>query len=135
MKQEDLNDICEIEKECFEKNYSLNTVKKELENKSKQMFKLTLKNKIVGYCLFSKVDDEAELERICVVKKFRKLGLASLLFSTAVKQLKIKTCNLEVNKKNKIAIKLYKKLGFEEVGERKNYYGDGQDALLMAKAF
>lgn len=43
-----------------------------------------------------------------------------------------KKINLEVNEKNIIAINLYKKFGFEQVGLRKKYYND-QDAVLMSK--
>ena len=38
---------------------------------------------------------------------------------------------LEVNKKNEIAINLYRKYGFKIVGDRKNYYGIDQDAYIM----
>jgi ribosomal-protein-alanine N-acetyltransferase len=40
---------------------------------------------------------------------------------------------LEVRAGNKAAISLYHKLGFAEVGKRKAYYSDGEDALLMQK--
>ena len=39
---------------------------------------------------------------------------------------------LEVRMSNRAAQKLYAKLGFVEVGERRRYYNDnGEDALLM----
>ena len=44
----------------------------------------------------------------------------------------IKTINLEVSSKNIVAINLYKKYGFEEVGRRKNYYKD-VDGILFTK--
>ena len=40
--------------------------------------------------------------------------------------------NLEVSSINDVAIKLYKKWGFKQVGCRKNYYGDS-DGLLFSK--
>ncbi len=40
--------------------------------------------------------------------------------------------NLEVNSNNIKAINLYKKFGFKQVGNRKNYYSDG-DGLLLTK--
>ena len=43
----------------------------------------------------------------------------------------ISKINLEVNSKNFIAINLYKKFGFQQVGKRKNYYKDG-DAILFS---
>ena len=44
----------------------------------------------------------------------------------------ISNINLEVNSSNNIAISLYKKWGFEQVGNRKNYYKDN-DGLLFSK--
>jgi len=41
---------------------------------------------------------------------------------------------LEVRRTNRAARALYTKLGFIEVGDRKNYYQlEGEDAILMAK--
>jgi len=38
---------------------------------------------------------------------------------------------LEVNPKNKAAIALYAKIGFEKTGILKGYYSDGADAMTM----
>ena len=38
--------------------------------------------------------------------------------------------NLEVNSNNNVAIKLYKKYGFEQVGNRKNYYENGDRFII-----
>ena len=40
---------------------------------------------------------------------------------------------LEVNENNIKALKLYKKIGFEEISKRKNYYGKNEDAIIMMK--
>ncbi len=42
-----------------------------------------------------------------------------------------KTLSLEVKENNQKAISLYKKMGFYEVCKRKNYYRDGQTAIVM----
>ena len=42
---------------------------------------------------------------------------------------------LEVNEKNKEALKLYKKIGFEEISIRKNYYGKDENAVIMIKYY
>ena len=47
---------------------------------------------------------------------------------------------LEVRPSNTAAVALYRKLGYEEIGVRKNYYpadpqlGTREDALVMAKS-
>ena len=47
-------------------------------------------------------------------------------------EIKIKQINLEVSSNNSIAINLYKKYGFQEVGRRKKYYGN-YDGILFTK--
>ena len=39
--------------------------------------------------------------------------------------------SLEVRITNVVAQHVYKKLGFQYGGKRKNYYGEGEDALVM----
>ena len=43
-----------------------------------------------------------------------------------------KECYLEVRESNLPAIKLYRKLGFKAARTIRNYYADGENALLMA---
>lgn len=40
---------------------------------------------------------------------------------------------LEVNTENEIAINLYKKYGFKNLGKRKKYYNNTFDAYIMTK--
>ena len=45
-----------------------------------------------------------------------------------------KSILLEVNENNFSAIKLYRKNNFKEISVRKNYYGTGQNALIMIRS-
>lgn len=72
---------------------------------------------------------------IVVKKDERNKGIGSSLLKEIIhiaKKLKAKTITLEVNENNEPAIKLYKKYGFEQVGLRKKYYNNKEDAILMA---
>jgi len=77
---------------------------------------------------------------ISIKKDFRGLGLGEKLLKKAItdgaKKFNLRIITLEVLKINKIAINLYKKLGFEKVGVLKNgakYYDRYEDAVIMAK--
>ena len=62
--------------------------------------------------------------------------LASSIISEAKKKLKIKIVTLGVSHRNKIAIKLYEKLGFKYAGTIKkglNFFGRYDDDILMVK--
>ena len=94
----------------------------------------TTEGEVVGYCGASFVIDEAEVGNLCVAGKYRREGIAKKVMAGVFERLKekgVKTLFLEVNKENMPALKLYEMLGFETYGSRKDYYGQGQDALLL----
>ena len=66
-------------------------------------------------------------------KQYRGNGLSSILKKKLIECAKLNGClsiNLEVSSSNEVAINLYKKFGFKQVGIRSNYYGKS-DALLF----
>lgn len=96
-------------------------------------------DQIIGICVFSRVLDEAEILQIFVRHEKQRNGYATILLEQVCQLLQIQQVNqifLEVMVGNTSAINLYEKLGFNVIGNRKNYYKvDGKyiDALLMAK--
>ena len=88
------------------------------------------------YLLF----DECELLNITVKSEFQKKGFGELMLKdlfSECRKANIANIFLEVRKSNLVAIKLYKKIGFNEIGVRNNYYQnrDGkEDAILMGLA-
>ena len=78
--------------------------------------------------------DECELLYIAVDQAERGKGFAKMLMEHCHKELAAlgaKSFFLEVRKSNAVAIALYKKLGYEKISERKKYYSDGEDAMVM----
>ena len=66
-------------------------------------------------------------------KNYRNKGVGTLLLRELIsicKEFKANSIFLEVSEDNEPAIKLYKKLGFENVGIRKNYYKD-KNGIVM----
>lgn len=97
-----------------------------------------LDNELVGFLIINPIASEAELEEICVDARFRQQGIAKTMLLSAFEQLaktNITKLQLEVREKNTAAITLYKSLGFDLSGRRKNYYNDcgstGEDALIF----
>jgi ribosomal-protein-alanine N-acetyltransferase len=74
---------------------------------------------------------------VAVHPDFRRRGIAEALVNRLVEELKAidsHSLTLEVRASNVPAISLYEKLGFSEVGRRKNYYRNPrEDALIMRK--
>lgn len=99
---------------------------------------IVVKNKdniIIAFAGIKKILDEVELMNIVVNKHFRNQYIASSLLEYLISYCQkdnVHIFNLEVNIKNSIAIKLYKKYNFIEVGLRKKYYKNTDDAILMS---
>lgn len=96
-----------------------------------------------AYCILFPAVDELHLLNITVSPHLRKLGLGQRMMAAiegVAAQQKMPRIILEVRPTNTAAITLYQKLGYEQIGVRKNYYpanpetGSREDALVMAKS-
>jgi ribosomal-protein-alanine acetyltransferase len=90
--------------------------------------------KVVGYLITQWVLDEIHILNIAVRREFRRQGVAAellnFLFQSGAGR-RIKSVYLEVRESNDAARTLYAKFGFSELGIRKSYYQDGENALVM----
>lgn len=131
--KEYLIDIAHIENMVMHNPWSLNSFTTSL-NENTFGFYLRFEDKPVAYLWAQKIGDEAELYKIAVIESFQRRGIAEKLlnefFKECVKE-NIAKVYLEVGSKNCKALNLYKKQGFTGSGRRKNYYGKGNDALLL----
>jgi [ribosomal protein S18]-alanine N-acetyltransferase len=92
---------------------------------------------LVGYALFRRVLDEAELLRLAVAPSRRRLGLAAALVEGGLAELRASDCAvafLEVREDNAGAIGFYEANGWHRAGRRTRYYPDGADALLYRRS-
>ncbi|WP_022846423.1 ribosomal protein S18-alanine N-acetyltransferase [Desulfurobacterium sp. TC5-1] len=91
--------------------------------------------KIVGFVLYWIVEDEVEIHAIIVSENYRRRSIGTALMTSIIEELKRIgkpfTIFLEVSEKNFPAINLYKKFGFKKVAERKKYYRNGDNALVL----
>jgi ribosomal-protein-alanine N-acetyltransferase len=91
-------------------------------------------NDLQGFILCRLAADEGEILTIAVAPRKRRKGLAARLLGASIARLSAlgaKSLFLEVEAENTAARALYKRFGFEVVGERKSYYrkADGTTAL------
>jgi [ribosomal protein S18]-alanine N-acetyltransferase len=136
MKEEDIDQILEVEHASFTTPWSREAFYNEIyNNKFAVYIVLEENNKIIGYCGTWVVIDEAHITNVAVLPEYRgrKLGEALMrkLMSVA-REMGAKSMTLEVRVTNHVAQSLYRKLGFQNGGIRKNYYSDNQeDGLVM----
>ncbi len=93
-----------------------------------------------GYAIARCAAGEADLIVIAVDRKARRKGVAATLLGMLIKCLQRRNTEqlfLEVRASNAAAIACYSKLGFEEIGCRRNYYplsgGGREDALVFRR--
>jgi ribosomal-protein-alanine N-acetyltransferase len=90
---------------------------------------------IAGFAGLWFVLDEAHVVTIGLREVDRTKGIGELLLISGIEQAvenDSRVVTLEVRKSNTVAIELYRKYGFQEVGLRRRYYSDnGEDAVIM----
>ncbi len=95
--------------------------------------------RLVGFAIMAISSEESHLLNIGVNKDFRGSGFGEKILKKMIIAAEVmgsKKIILEVRVSNKIAYRLYEKLGFHEIGERKKYYRlpEGrEDAYVMSK--
>ncbi len=136
MTVEDIDQICIIEEESFSSPWTAAAFYNEIVNNHfAQYVVMEWEGQVIGYGGMWTIIDEAHITNIAIRPQFRgkRLGERLLLelqtlacFYGAVKM------TLEVRVSNKIAQRLYEKMGFSAAGFRKAYYSDNQeDAIIM----
>lgn len=138
MNLQDLENIKDCLLTDFDNFWSYNILKQELENGKSKYFVAKQENEIVGFAGILLIIDQVNIMNIVVKKDKRNFGIGSLLLEEIIRYSKIHNATsitLEVNEKNIAAIKLYKKYGFKQVGLRRKYYNNEDNAILMDLVF
>lgn len=97
------------------------------------------KRRVAGFAMLRLLGDDVELMTIAVDPKYRGKGVGAALLKACFEDLMMTASRrmiLEVAADNPAAIRLYSKLGFEKLSERKGYYArpDGQPATALVMA-
>ena len=131
--------VAELEKICFNDPWSENSIASELNNKLSLWYVAVEDEQVVGYVGSQTVLGETDMMNIAVHPDHRKHGIATQLIETLIQGLIEQNSHslmLEVRDSNEAAKTLYRKLGFDEVGVRKNYYRNPREnALILRKEF
>ena len=137
MNSSHVDQIAQLEKLCFSDPWSANSIATELDNKLAFWLVATEEERVAGYIGSQTVMDETDMMNVAVHPDYRRKGIAEALVNTLVERLQkmgSHCLTLEVRASNVTAITLYEKLGFSEIGRRKNYYRNPrEDALILRK--
>lgn len=129
--------IAELEKLCFNDPWSQNSIASELGNKLSLWLVAEENGNVLGYVGSQTVLGETDMMNIATHPDYRKKGIGTSLINALIDVLAEQGSHslmLEVRASNDPAISVYKKLGFDEIGRRKNYYRNPkEDALILRK--
>ena len=130
--------VAAIEKECFGVDaWSEKSVASELTNKLSLWLVAVDGDRVAGYIGSQTVCDETDMMNVAVTGDYRRQGLGEKLVLALVEELKAlgsHCLTLEVRDSNTPARTLYEKLGFQQIGLRKNYYRNPrEDAHILRK--
>lgn len=138
MTKEHLEKIKDILQEQFDEFWNKNVLEKELENPLSEYLVAIENEEVVGFVGIWQPLDEGHITNIVTKKDKRGQHIGTKMLEEIINLAKtknLKCLTLEVNEHNEPAIKLYKKYNFVEVGKRKKYYNNTDDAIIMTLEF
>ncbi|MGL4617147.1 MAG: GNAT family N-acetyltransferase [Mycoplasmoidaceae bacterium] len=126
--------IIDIESNEFSYSYkNFEKIVDLINDKSHKFILLKYKEKIIFYCIYVLLVDEIEIYKVWVNKNQRRSGLAHSIMSWILFKKNVNQIVAEVREENTVGRSFYKKLGFEEVRIRKNYYYDNSSCVTLIK--
>lgn len=136
--ESDLEEVMAIEKSCYSQPWSCDMMLQEIANPVSRFICYVENQKICGYLCYWYVLGEVEILNLATDVGMQRRGIAESLIKyafAAEDEGELTGAFLEVRSGNLKAIALYEKLGFRKTGVRRSYYRNGEDAILMTKAF
>ena len=134
MEQTHVGQVAMLEKVCFSDPWSEKSVASELENPLSLWLVALDGDVVAGYIGSQSVMGESDMMNVAVATEYRRQGVAAALVTALVEELARsgnQSLTLEVRVSNTPAIALYEKLGFSQVGCRKNYYRNPKEDALI----
>lgn len=131
----DLDKIMALEKTLFVDAWSRRSYEYEIrENRYSLPVVLELDGKMIGHAVAWHVFDEFHIATLGIHPDFQRQGWGSYLLKLLLSMSDgAAFVLLEVRKSNTAALRLYEKFGFIPLRIRRNYYRDGEDAIVMRK--
>ena len=128
--------VAALEKLCFADPWSLSSIASELNNPLALWLVAVEDGDLIGYIGSQSVMGESDMMNVAVHPDHRRKGVGEMLVLALCEALSGENTSLalEVRSSNAPAISLYEKLGFVQVGLRRNYYRNPkEDALILRK--
>ena len=141
MNADHLESLERLERICFSRPWSRKMLAEELENQCAAFLVAedAATGDVLGYAGLLVAADEGYITNVAVFPEQRRRGIAGQLlqvFLNFAEANRLAFLTLEVRASNTAALSLYRKLGYAQVGRRRNYYDHPkEDAILMTLEF
>lgn len=135
--EDDLKQVLQIEAKSYPEPWKMGHFQLELEKPYTRALVLTddeTDSIVIGYIVYWVQVEGVSLLNIAVDPNWRGFGFGNRLMQAMIKEAvadDISRIILEVRESNKNAIELYEKIGFKVTHARKNFYSNGETALVM----
>lgn len=136
MNESHVASVAALEKLCFADPWSEKSIASELNNPLALWLVAVEGETVCGYIGSQSVMGQSDMMNVAVHPDHRRKGLGEMLVVALCDALskENESLTLEVRVSNHPAVALYKKLGFIQVGLRRNYYRNPrEDALILKK--
>jgi ribosomal-protein-alanine N-acetyltransferase len=141
MAEKDLIEVVELEESTGLNRWGYDAYRREL-HKNPNSIMLVARNlysgpRVLGFFAGWIIEDELHVNNIASHPDYRKIGIGQNLMESAIDEGRMRGVSfilLEVRSSNEPAQSLYRKLGFNFIGRRRDYYrAPTEDALVMKK--
>src|SRR5512143_3601674 len=132
----DLNALRQLESICFPKDaWPLWDLIGVLTMGNVVRLKAVIDERMVGFIAGDVRPGEriAWVATVGVLPEYRGQGIGTALLEACEERVNVPVIRLNVRTSNTSAIRLYKNLGYYQMGTWSRYYQDGEDALVMEK--
>lgn len=132
----DLDGVLEIEHLSFTNPWTREMYESELANsRVSRVYTLREDGRVLGFCSLWLILDELHINNLAIHPDARGRGLGTRLLGRVLEEGArdgARRATLEVRRSNDAARRLYRRMGFELVGTRRNYYSSPvEDALIL----
>jgi ribosomal-protein-alanine N-acetyltransferase len=142
MMELDLNAVVQLEESTGLSRWGYESYRQELFSNPSSIMRtargitpVTVYGQVLGFIASRVIIDELHINNVATHPDFRRIKIGTTLMEAAIKESRIfgaRRCLLEVRAGNTSAHSLYKTMGFEVIGRRRDYYTNPcEDALVM----
>ena len=130
------DELAALEARCYDDPWPLVACREAVENQLQRVYMYQEGDMPIGFAVVQVLFDEVELLRIGIVPERRGEGLSTAFLQHLIDALVaegVAVIDLEVRSDNVPARALYRRMGFQTIAERTQYYKDGCDAIIMQR--